>query len=386
MAYKKFCADQLFDGYKFFDDQHVLIMKDEGTVEKIAAVNDAGDDVQRLEGILTPGFINCHCHLELSHMKGIIPQGTGLLAFVQQVMQHRHATQEIVFESIDRAETEMRQNGVVAVGDICNTPMTMPQKSKGRMWYHNFIEVTGVVPDISGDRFKKSVDLFAAFAQLYSIPVESNSIVPHAPYSVSNELWKKIVHFPGNHLLTIHNQEDAAENEWFIQKQGDFIDFYKKMNLDVSFFEPTGRNSLPSYLLKFLKNQAIILVHNVHTTAEDLQFARQSERTIYWCLCPGANLYIGGQLPAFDLFTKYNGHVVLGTDSLASNTQLSILEEMRIIRDTLPQIAMDQLLGWATINGAKALQMEKLLGSFETGKQPGVVLIDKPLTRLRRLL
>jgi cytosine/adenosine deaminase-related metal-dependent hydrolase len=186
--------------------------------------------------------------------------------------------------------------------------------------------------------------------------------------------------------MTIHNQETAAENEWFINKEGDFVDFYKKMNIDVSFFQATGKSSLQSYLLKFLQHQPLILVHNVHTSEEDLLFAKASGKKIAWCFCPNANMYISGQLPAVDLFINNDCAIVLGTDSLASNHQLSILEEIKTISRHFPDISTSQLLRWATINGAKALQMENLLGSFEKGKQPGVILCDNQLSQSRRLL
>ena len=186
--------------------------------------------------------------------------------------------------------------------------------------------------------------------------------------------------------MTIHNQETMAENEWFISKEGDFVDFYKKMNIDTSFFSAPGTNSLQSYLLKFLKNQSLILVHNVHTTEEDLLYARATAKRIFWCFCPKANQYIGGQLPAINLFINSDCDIVLGTDSLASNHQLNILEEIRTIRAHFPGITTDQQLRWATLNGAKALQMDQLLGSFEQGKRPGVILCENDLSQSRRLL
>lgn len=382
MPYKKFRADQLFDGFNLLDDEKVLITTADGVVENIVSINEAGDDVQQLNGILSPGFINCHCHLELSHMKGKIGQGTGLTDFVFKVVTERHLPEEEVLYAIEKAEDEMLSSGIVAVGDICNNTLALQQKIKKRIHYHNFIEASGFNPQIATARFERSLDFYKEHTKYF----ESNSIVPHAPYSVANELWEKIIHFPNNHLLTIHNQETVAENEWFIDKKGDFIDFYKKMNIDISFFEASGKSSLQSYLLKFLKNQSLILVHNVHTAEADLLFAKRSGKNIAWCLCPNANLYIGGQLPAIDLFIKHDCEIVLGTDSLASNHQLSILEEIRTIQRHFPDISTDQLLRWATINGAKALQIDKLLGSFEQGKQPGVVLCKNDLSSSRRLL
>lgn len=384
MAFKKFRAEQIFDGYHFSDDQQVLITTEDGVIENIVSVQDAGDDVQQLNGILTPGFINCHCHLELSHMKGMIGEGTGLTDFVFKVVTQRHLPEEKILAAIQKAEDEMIANGIVAVGDICNNTLTLPQKMKGRIRYHNFIEASGFNPQIAAARFERSLGFFKEFNE--HAAAGQNSIVPHAPYSVADELWQKIIDFPNNYLQTIHNQETVAENEWFIAKKGDFVDFYKQMSIDVSFFQASGKSSLQSYLLKFLKNQSLILVHNVHTSADDLRFARSSGRHVAWCLCPNANLYIGGQLPAIDLFIDQDSEIVLGTDSLASNHQLNILGEIKTISKHFPSVGWDQLLRWATINGARALQMDKLLGSFEPGKKPGVLLCKSDLSAVRRLL
>jgi aminodeoxyfutalosine deaminase len=386
MAYRKFMADKLFDGYMLSEEQKVLITNEEGIVDDIVLIGEAGDDVQQFNGTLAPGFINCHCHLELSHMKSLIGERTGLTNFVFQVVTQRHFPEEQILQAIEKTEDEMLLNGIVAVGDICNNVLTLPQKARGKMYYHNFIEASGFDPRIAIQRFEKSAGFFREYGRYYSIPVESNSIVPHAPYSVSDELLKQIINFPGNHLMTIHNQETSGENELFVNGAGEFLELYKKMAIDISFFQSTGKSSLQSYLLKFIKNQSLILVHNVYTSEEDIVFAKDTQKDISWCFCPNANLYIGGQLPAIDLFIKHNCKIVLGTDSLASNHQLSILEEIRTIRRHFPGISTDQLLQWATINGAKALQMEKLLGSFEKGKQPGVVLINDQLSEIRRLL
>ncbi len=390
MAYRKFKADNLFDGYRFVEEDKVLITDEEGVIQDIVIDRDAGDDVQQFKGILTPGFINCHCHLELSHMKGLIPEGTGLIKFVLYVVQQRHFPQEEILQAIENAEDEMISDGIVAAGDICNNALTLLQKKKGRLYYHNFIEASGFNPQIADQRFQRSVDFFREYANSYSIPVESNSIVPHAPYSVADELWELIINFPGNHLLTIHNQESAGEDQWFKYKQGEFSELYEQMNIDTSFFQPSGKSSLQTYLPKFLRNQSVILVHNVHTSENDILFCqpacRQAGCKLFWCLCPLANQYISQLLPPVDLLLKHNCDLVLGTDSLASNHQLSILEEMKMILQHFSHIKMETVLKWATFNGARALQLEQLLGSFEKGKRPGIVWIDQDLQKSKRIL
>src|SRR5688572_7338360 len=154
MSYRKFRADHLFTGSQWLDDQHVLVASQEGDIEDIVPLAGAGDDIQVLKGILSPGFINCHCHLELSHLKGLIPEKTGMVDFLLQVIQQRGFDAEKISKAIEEAENSMLQNGIVAVGDICNTANTVDQKKAGRLWYHNFIETMGFVESTAMQRFE----------------------------------------------------------------------------------------------------------------------------------------------------------------------------------------------------------------------------------------
>ena len=81
-----------------------------------------------------------------------------------------------------------------------------------------------------------------------------------------------------------------------------------------------------------------------------------------------------------------NCNLVLGTDSLASNHSLSILDEMHTIKQHFDVVSVEQLLQMATLNGAKALNLSNMLGSFEKGKQPGVILINEDLSNVKRLI
>ena len=187
--------------------------------------------------------------------------------------------------------------------------------------------------------------------------------------------------FPNNNLLTIHNQETAAENEFFENGTGDFLRLYQQMGIDISFFKPTGKTSLQTWLPYFTKAQSIILVHNVCTSEEDLEFIKlqtpNSKLQTFLCLCPNANLYISNMLPDVNMLMQHTDNIVLGTDSLASNDQLSILAEMKTLQQNCKDLDLETLLKWSTINGARALQLDKRLGSFEKGKQPGIILLEE---------
>ena len=351
----------------------VLITDPQGVIVDLVDKKDGGDDIEIFNGLLSPGFINCHCHLELSHMKGLIPKHTGLVDFVFKVVTERHFDEAGLIAAIEHGEHEMLENGIVGVGDICNNVLTIAQKAEGRLIYHNFIETSGFPPDIAALRFQRAEDIYNAYAAALS----DNSIAPHAPYSVSPEMFRMINEFPGNDLLTIHNQETAAENEFFEKGTGDLVRMYEKMGIDISFFKPSHRSSLQTWLPYFNKKQSIILVHNVFASAEDIAFAQLQTAKLptFFCLCPNANLYISNTVPDVRMLTSRGCEIVLGTDSLASNDQLCILEEIKTLQKNFPELELSTLLKWATSNGSKALQMDDELGSFERGKKPGVVLI-----------
>ncbi|MFV0604286.1 MAG: amidohydrolase family protein [Niabella sp.] len=371
--YKKIKSKQLFDGFRFRPDE-VLILNENDIVEDIVSAADAGEDVLTVEGIVSPGFINCHCHLELSHLKGKIEEATGLTGFVGRVVANRQASAEIIENAIEESEREMIKNGIVAVGDICNTADTVVQKSKANLYYHNFIEVLGFDPANAEANF----DQYSSIKKIFydALPAEQVSFSPHAPYSVSAPLWQMLLDAEKK-LITIHNQETTDENLLFENKTGAFVDLYKKMNLNAEAFMATGKSSLQSYLPKFNAGQQLILVHNVHTSEKDILFTKVQPVHISWCFCPAANEYISRQLPDITLFVKNNCSIVLGTDSLASNHQLSIWNEIEIIQKKFPHISLEMLLKWGTSNGAKALGISGRYGSFEKGKKPGVLKLNE---------
>jgi cytosine/adenosine deaminase-related metal-dependent hydrolase len=373
MSYRKFKADYLFDGFKILRDNAVLVCTPDGSIEDIVDENQAGGDLEKFPGMITPGFINCHCHVELSHLKDLIPEKQGLVNFVLSVVSQRNQPAAFRREAILSAETSMLNTGIVAVGDICNGADTLIAKSEKRLDYYNFIELLGWVPEQAVARYETGKKLEALFNEAGEQHVSLN---PHAPYSVSGELWELLsAGFP-NKTITIHNQESAAENEFFLSGSGDLTRMYALMKIDSGRFKAPGTNSLPYFLPKLKNAFKILLVHNTYMEEGDLIEAIAFREDLFFCFCPNANLYIEGRLPDIPVFLKHHARMVLGTDSLAGNHQLSILEEMKTIKKTFPSIPTSELLVWATSNGANALSFDGKLGDFSKGKKPGIVLIE----------
>src|SRR5690606_9682025 len=127
-----------------------------------------------------------------------------------------------------------------AVADIANTIHSRERKLTSKIYYHTFSEVFGFEPEIAKDAFKRGVEVCEAFAPL------SSSVTPHAPYSVSKELFRfiRMLEDKSKRLISIHNQESEEENKLFRYKTGSFLDFYAFLNKNIDFFKAQARNSL----------------------------------------------------------------------------------------------------------------------------------------------
>jgi cytosine/adenosine deaminase-related metal-dependent hydrolase len=366
-------AARIHNGHGWLPQGSVIEVAVDGTIIALHG-SEKQAEATFYDGILCPGFVNVHCHLELSHMKGAIPEHTGLIPFLQQVMMHRNNfSDEQKLSARHNAFNELLDNGVVAVGDIANGNDTLDLRELDKMHIHTFVECIGFTDQQVRERFGFSERVYVTFAeQPVAHKTLGQSIVPHAPYSVSQDMFGCIDRFDGKALISIHNEESAEEIKFYVDKTGAVNDLLNGFNIDSSFFKPSGRSSLQTYSEWFSPSHPFIFVHNTYTSLEDVLFAQNRFASAYWCLCPNANMYIENRLPDIDMLVREAHNICIGTDSLASNHQLCILTELLTIKEHHPALHWETLLKWATFNGAKALQMDDKLGSLEIGKAPGI--------------
>jgi cytosine/adenosine deaminase-related metal-dependent hydrolase len=354
----------------------MIVLDSDAKIIDLVYQADSGieaSNVKHYAGHIIPGFVNTHCHLELSGLSGKIPEKTGLDGFVNEINARMYTDDFYDRDAISLADRQMFRNGINAVGDISNSEISFQTKQASNISYHTFIELFAFNPE-------KSEKVFQHGLALMELAAKSGlraGISPHAPYSLSLPLMQKIAAFNQgkNSFLTIHNQESEAENEMFRSGTGKMVDRLSSFGINMSTWK--GINDVPPayFLHEFKAVERLILVHNTFTRQETIRWAQQQHAQIFWCLCPLANLYIENQLPDIEAFRNENAKLTLGTDSLASNHQLSIVEEMKAIHAFYPKITLEEMLPWATINGAKALGMENELGSIEVGKKPGLLHI-----------
>jgi cytosine/adenosine deaminase-related metal-dependent hydrolase len=360
------CTDPIKNGVITIDDAGKIISVTDQNAPPLPGV-----PVEHLNGVICPGFINTHCHLELSHLRDKIPLHKGLVNFIIDVQKFRDTDKSKVLAAAAEADEEMFNNGIVAVGDISNSNATIAVKKASKLYYHSFVETFSFLPAHANRVFDNTLALANEFKPLPC------SVTPHAPYSVSKELFKLIRNYSdtGNNLISIHNQECEDENKFYRYKQGGFNDLYAHFGIDISYFKPQARNSLQSIVPLLTNKQKVLLVHNTCTNLKDIYFIKRFDRKINWCFCPNANLYIENKVPKIELFIGQGFNITLGTDSLASNGKLCILSEMLTIQQKFPTISTAQLMQWGTLNGAAFLGIDDDKGTLEPGKTPGLNLL-----------
>ena len=339
---------------------------------------DSTPGVEFHSGIICAGFVNAHSHLELAYLRGAIEAGGGFAAFAESMGKVRGSfSQEEQLAAIAEADKEMWAEGVDAVGDIVNGDTSFASKATSKIYYHNFLEVFGL-RECNIERQR----------ELLKFP--NTSLTPHSTYSVQDAPFKEMCSGESDKPLSIHFLETPDEKMLY-SGTGRLHDWYKRVGFECDFIHygsPARRivSSVP-------KGRSVLLVHNCAVTAEDVEILKNHLSTpIYWALCPRSNNYISGIEPrSVNLLRACGLNICIGTDSLASNWSLSMMEELKMFRD----IPLAELLQWATINGAKALGIDDKFGTLEVGKRSGVVNLTgvdltnftlTPESRARRIL
>jgi cytosine/adenosine deaminase-related metal-dependent hydrolase len=334
--------------------------------------------IQYFKGIIIPGFVNTHCHLELSHLYQQMPEHTGLIGFIKQLQQIRNQSTEEIEDATILWQQKMYEEGIVAIGDICNGTNSLKAKQKSILHYHNFIELFSFNPAKAQESLQHGLTILHQFNQKAAYKTKfTSSISPHAPYSTSLELIKLIADLPNIAQLPlfIHNQEAEAELKMYLEGTGEFIEMLHSFGISTSHWKKQNQGSMLTVANLMHQNSKMLWVHNTFSTAQEIDDVIHLVPNSYFCLCPNANLFIENKLPDFRLFLNVKDRVCLGTDSLASNHQLSILSEMQTIQQNT-SIDFDTLLQWATFNGAKSLGFDDSIGSIEKGKMPGLNLLE----------
>jgi aminodeoxyfutalosine deaminase len=351
----------------------IITTEDDGTITCVEET--AGDLKERhstefYNGIIIPGFVNCHCHLELSHMKGSTSKGNGLGSFIEEIRSNRNRNSEKILASAFSADKYMFSEGIVLCADVCNTSDTFNIKKESSIRYINLIEVFGLDPDKAESRINEILNI-AEKAENLNL---NYCLVPHSAYSLSLTLMRLLrKESLKNTITSIHFMESAGEDIFLRNHTGPLMSAYKRSGLIPSRLELAGSHS-DIILNELTQTGNLILVHNTHADKTTIKLIK-GRKNLFWCLCPNSNIYIENKIPPLNMLMEEGCEIVIGTDSLASNINLSVLEELKTLQLNFPRLEIGEMVRWATMNGAKALHEETWFGSIETGKKPGLLLL-----------
>ena len=340
-------------------ERNIIIEVEERTITAIEQTenidNRAG--VEFYPGILIAGMVNAHCHLELAYLRGAIAEGSGFAGFASAIGRVRNNfTTEERLRAASVADAQMWEEGIEAVADIANDHLVMPIKEHSAIRYHTFIEFFG-----HNNHDIESARKMASGANC--------SLTPHSIYSVQDEPFRTIC-AEGNAPISLHFLESDDEKALY-SGHGSLHDWYERQGWRCDFLHygtPTERvaRNIPN-------DRRMLLIHNVKATTEDVAMLNEHfTNGLFWVLCPESNRFISRTEPPVDMLRKKRVKIAIGTASLASARHLSMVMNMSLLGD----IPLEELLIWATRNGAEALGLETTLGDLRIGTAPGIVLIE----------
>ena len=376
MGIRRIAASYVYatDAFEPIRNGFVEYDENDGTIVR-TGVCEEGEDV--LEGALVPGFVNGHCHVELSHLHKKFVKGTGMAGFIDQInalrdWAGREKKQELVKEWMDR----MWERGVSAMADISNDDSSFDIKASHPLYTRTFLEVFGSEPEMC-EGVMKDVTELNAVADAAGIDAAPT---PHSCYTMSSQLLSASAAAGLERgWLSYHSQESQEEEDLLLTGTGAMYENRKRSGMSTP--PVTGESSLKYFISRLSQakpapyDENILLVHNVCLQQDDIDAARKVMKNVYWAICPLSNIFIHNALPPIGLMRDNNLDIIVGTDSLSSNDDLDIVKELACIHANFPEVPMAEILKWACLNGARFLAKDDILGSFAEGKKPGIVLV-----------
>ena len=349
--------------------------EEDGTITAVGQC-EAGEEV--MSGAIVPGFVNAHCHVELSHLHKKFRKGTGMAGFIDQINELRDwAGREVKQQLVQEWMDKMWNDGVSAMADISNDDSSFDVKKSHKMYTRTFLEVFGSEPQMC-EGVMADVTALQAVADEAGIDAAPT---PHSCYTMSPQLLSESAAAGLKRgYISYHSQESQEEEDLLLTGTGAMYE--NRVRNGMSTPPVTGESSLKYFIQRLAQvheepyDEHILLVHNVCLSQDDVDAAKKVMNNVWWAICPLSNIFIHNALPPIPLMRKNGLAIALGTDSLSSNDDLDMVAEMICLHANFPEVPMNEILTWASLNGARFLSKEAELGSLEKGKKPGIVRIS----------
>ena len=363
-------GDPIRNGFVEYDDN--------GTVTAVGECPDPQKENTFVKGALVPGFVNTHCHLELSYLWKSFRKGTGMAGFIDQINEMRdNKSLDEKLRDIRHWMDVMWERGVSAMADISNCSDTFAIKKESPMYTRTFLEVFGTEPE-DCQSVMDGVMKLKAVADSFGLDAAPT---PHACYTMSPELVTAVsAEGLRSGFLSFHSEETEEEEDMLKFGRGAMWDNRKAAGMSVP--PVTGKSSLLYFIDRLEKahpapfDEHILLVHEVCMDQEGIDAVKRVMRHPFVALCPQSNIFIHNSLPPVPLMRRNGLKITVGTDSLSSNDDLDMVRELYCLQSAFPEVGLGELLTWACLNGAEFLAKENEYGRIAVGMKPGLVAVE----------
>lgn len=322
---------------------------------------------------ILPGLVNAHTHLELSWMAGQVAPSSSMPAWAAQLMTLRAAVRDEPVPPTADAVRNARAAGTSLVGDVTNTLGAYAPLVDSGLSAAVFRELLG----FNAEAPERLVE--EALAQLAAVSPSDRfrpTLAPHAPYSVSPDLFKAIAAAAGSGPLSVHLAESAEEVQFLRDGTGAWRELLGRLGAWNGRWTPPGCGPV-EYLDRLgLVSNLLIAVHCVQATGDELRRLGAAGATVV--TCPRSNRWTGAGTPPIERFYASGVRVAVGTDSLASVEDLSVFSELAELHRLAPAVPAARLLESATRCGAQALGFERDFGTLEPGKRADLIAVRVP--------
>jgi cytosine/adenosine deaminase-related metal-dependent hydrolase len=362
------CAPPLADG---------LVAVADGRIAWVGGRHAAGRPEGPLtdlgDGVLCPGLVNAHCHLELSYLAGRLPRDGGFVPWVEALVAERaHEDPGTVRERAREAIRAAEEAGTVAVGDVSNTLAHLDLLRESRLRAVVFHELLGWDPVRSRAVLEAGEERLAAAASGRDGRV-CVRLAAHAPHSVSPPLLRALRERGGP--ASIHLAESQAETDFLAGGGGDWAAFLERRGLGGVAFEPAGLTPVRYLEALGVLHPGLVAAHCVRVDREDR--ALLARRDVHVALCPRSNRNLGVGLPPLPDLLADGVRLCLGTDSTASGDSLDLLQDAALLHRAYPRVEPALLVRLATAGGAEALGMPDL-GTLAPGQAAAMAFAAAP--------
>ncbi len=346
--------------------------------------NVSTDETDLGQVILMPGLINAHTHLEFSDLAAPLGQpGMEFSDWIERVVQYRTGMRqqenplEAKITGIANGLKESRDAGVALIGEISSQPVCPQAYQESEVDLVVFLEQLGR-DDSKLQSQLASLDEDIREFRNCDIPI---GISPHAPYSVSDRLFERLLKCAELEKLpmAMHLAESKAELSLIKDQSGPFVNLLKKLNawFPESF---SGKKEPIEYLHELANACAALVIHGNYLSDTDLEFIAARRKNVKPVFCPRTHQFFQHDRYPLPQMCDLGIAVAIGTDSKASSPDLCVLTEMKIAYRLFPEVSAEEVVRMGTINGAEALGRSHSFGSITPGKKAAFCVVKKVKT------